>query len=97
MFVGSFQMQPMLCKREVVPVGQLKPALSEQATPRSAAMNLHEGSSRSFLDLVAELPGLAFLFTHGRPVPKNLVLRGHTRCCLGCVQGNSDYRNGGHS
>lgn len=77
MFVGSLKSNACCVRGKLPPWDSLKSALSDQVTPRSVVMNLHMDSSRGFLNAVAVWLDPSSLFTHCRPVPKNLGLRGH--------------------
>lgn len=82
MFVGSFKIWRMLCKREVVPRDSLKAALSGQATPcrGKSAYGFFQGLLKYCAAWALHEP--SFLFIHCRPVPKTPVLRGHMMCVI---------------
>lgn len=82
MFVGSLKSNACCVRGKLPPWDSLKSALSDQVTPRSVVMNLHMDSSRGFLNAVAVWLDRSSLFTHCRPVPKNLGLRGHMACVV---------------
>lgn len=85
MFVGSFKIWRMLCKREVVPRDSLKAALFGQATPcrGESAYGFFQGLLKDCAAWALHEP--SFLFIHCRPVPKTPVLRGHVMCVIGEV------------